>query len=246
MVTPIGQRAWETLRLRAEVLGEAELRALSPLVILAPHADDETLGCGGLLSAVSDLGLQPRVAFLTDGSASHQGSPSWPQARLVETRKAEALAALAELGVATQIRFLDWPDSAPHPPGSTGFDDTVENLLDWFAGFSPKSVWAPWPKEAHCDHEAAAILAREAAKAADCKLMSYPVWGWLLPPDQVLPVNQVTGFRLPIAPHLETKRFAVAAHASQYSNLIQDSPDGFRLPRELLSIFERPYEVFLT
>jgi hypothetical protein len=44
----------------------------------------------------------------------------------------------------------------------------------------------------------------------------------------------------------QAKRNAVAAHASQYSTLIGDSPNGFRLPPELLSVFERPYEVFLA
>jgi LmbE family N-acetylglucosaminyl deacetylase len=55
----------------------------------------------------------------------------------------------------------------------------------------------------------------------------------------------VTGYKLPITEQLQAKQTAVAAHASQYSNLIRDSPNGFRLPLQLLSIFERPYEVFL-
>ena len=98
----------------------------------------------------------------------------------------------------------------------------------------------------HCDHEAAAIIARDAAEAAGCRLLSYPVWGWLLPPDQELPVTEVAGYKLPILSHLQAKHSAVAAHASQYSDLIDDSPQGFRLPPELLSVFERPYEVFLS
>jgi hypothetical protein len=51
---------------------------------------------------------------------------------------------------------------------------------------------------------------------------------------------------LPISSHLQAKQSAVAAHASQYSGLIDDSPQGFRLPPELLSVFRRPYEVFLS
>jgi LmbE family N-acetylglucosaminyl deacetylase len=106
-------------------------------------------------------------------------------------------------------------------------------------------IFAPWLHDPHCDHEAAAIIAREAAQAAACRLFSYPIWGWLLPPDREIPVNQVCGYKLPITDHLQLKQTAVAAHASQYSTLIKDSPNGFRLPRQLLSIFERPYEVFL-
>jgi LmbE family N-acetylglucosaminyl deacetylase len=211
-------------------------------LILAPHADDESLGCGGLIAASCARGRQPFIVILTDGTMSHPGSKEYPPQRLREVRAAEAQQAVAKLGLAPEnLAFFAYPDTA------LPVDPAVSEKIAALAHQQGCTViLAPWVYDPHCDHEAAAILAREAAKAADCKLMSYPVWGWLLPPDQVLPVNQVTGFRLPIAPHLETKRFAVAAHASQYSNLIQDSPDGFRLPRELLSIFERPYEVFLT
>jgi hypothetical protein len=76
-------------------------------------------------------------------------------------------------------------------------------------------------------------------------LFSYPVWGWVLPSDQEIPVKHVSGYKLSITEHLQIKQTAVTAHASQYANLIEDSPSGFRLPRQLLSIFERPCEVFL-
>jgi hypothetical protein len=62
-----------------------------------------------------------------------------------------------------------------------------------------------------------AIIAREAAQLAQCRLLSYPVWGWLLPPEQQIPVNGVTGYKLPNSTHLQAKQSAVAAHASQYS-----------------------------
>lgn len=39
------------------------------MLVLAPHPDDETLGCGGLLARAADQGLRPRVAFLTNGAA---------------------------------------------------------------------------------------------------------------------------------------------------------------------------------
>jgi LmbE family N-acetylglucosaminyl deacetylase len=211
-------------------------------LILAPHADDESLGCGGLIAASCARGRQPFVVILTDGTMSHPGSKEYPPERLRQVRVAEARQAVAKLGLAPEnLTFFEYRDTAlPVGPAVTA---RVAALARKHAC---TVILSPWLYDPHCDHESAAIVAREAAKAADCKLMSYPVWGWLLPPNHVVPVSKVTGFRLPIAPHLETKRCAVAAHASQYSDLIQDSPDGFRLPRELLSVFERPYEVFLT
>jgi LmbE family N-acetylglucosaminyl deacetylase len=211
-------------------------------LILAPHADDESLGCGGLIAACCARGRQPFVVILTDGAGSHPGSKQYPPERLRQVRAGEARQALATLGLAPEnLVFFDYPDTAlPAGPAVTA----RVAMLARDQGCT--IMLAPWLYDPHCDHEAAAIMAREAARAANCRLLSYPVWGWLLPPDQPLPVNNVAGYRLPIAAHLEAKRSAVAAHASQYSDLIKDSPDGFRLPPELLSVFERPYEVFLT
>jgi len=211
-------------------------------LILAPHADDESLGCGGLIAACCERGRQPVVAILTDGAASHPGSMQYPPERLRQLRKHEARQAVAALGLASEnLVFLNYPDTAL--PTS----HEVSGRLATLARDRGCTVMlAPWLFDPHCDHEAAAILAREAARRARCRLLSYPVWGWLLPPDHPLPMIRVAGYRLPIAAHLQAKRSAVAAHASQYSELIDDSPNGFRLPRELLSIFERPYEVFLT
>jgi LmbE family N-acetylglucosaminyl deacetylase len=211
-------------------------------LILAPHADDESLGCGGFIAACCERGLQPAVVILTDGAASHPGSKEYPPDRLRQVRAEEARRALTMLGLASwNLAFFDYPDSA------LTTDRAVSARVAMFARDQGCTVMlAPWLYDPHCDHEAAAIIAREAAQAADCRLLSYPVWGWLLPPGQEIPVDQVAGYKLPISAHLQAKQTAVAAHASQYSGLIDDSPNGFRLPRQLLSIFERPYEVFLS
>jgi hypothetical protein len=42
------------------------------------------------------------------------------------------------------------------------------------------------------------------------------------------------------------KRAAIQAHQSQYSDLITDDPEGFRLPAGLLSVFEVPFETFVS
>jgi LmbE family N-acetylglucosaminyl deacetylase len=211
-------------------------------LILAPHADDESLGCGGLIAACCEWGRPPCVVMLTDGAASHPGSKQYPPERLRALRAEEARQALTTLGLASEnLAFFDYPDTAL--PATAAVSARVA-MVAREQGCTV--ILAPWFYDPHCDHEAAAIVARDAAEAAGCRLLSYPVWGWLLPPDQELPVTEVAGYKLPIFGYLEAKHSAIAAHASQYSGLIDDSPQGFRLPQELLSVFERPYEVFLS
>ena len=149
---------------------------------------------------------------------------------------------MAILGLASEnLVFFSYPDTAL--PSNRAVSERVAMLAH---DHGCTVMLAPWLYDPHCDHEAAALMAQEAARRARCRLLSFPVWGWLLPPDHPLPVKQVTGYKLPIATHLKVKRSAVLAHASQYSTLIDDSPTGFRLPPELLAVFDRPYEVFLA
>jgi choline dehydrogenase-like flavoprotein len=84
LVTALGHAAWVKLRDASEELTVAELTKMSPIVVLAPHQDDETLGCGGLLSAASEAGLKPRVIYLSDGGASHRNSPTWVLDKLAD------------------------------------------------------------------------------------------------------------------------------------------------------------------
>jgi LmbE family N-acetylglucosaminyl deacetylase len=247
MVAAVGEAAWRTLSAGARTLDEAQLRALSPMAILTPHPDDETLGCGGLLATAALLGLHPRVAFLTDGAASHTGSPTWPKTRLASVRRAEAIAALAELGVGEdQALFLDWPDSAPYPKTDRRFGASVAALLTWFETFSPKSLWAPWPGEAHCDHAAAADLAAAARRAwrQPLRLMDFVVWGWRSERLVDGPGGGVV-WALPCRDHIERRRRALSRHQTQTSGLIDDAAQSFLIPPDLAALTERPTEVFL-
>ncbi|HZF08082.1 MAG TPA: PIG-L family deacetylase [Thermoanaerobaculia bacterium] len=90
------------------------------ILVLAPHPDDEVLGCGGLLQRAVSLHLPVEVAFLTYGD-SNEGSflayrlhpvlRSSSVEKMGEMRRREALAADALLGVpADRLTFLGYPD----------------------------------------------------------------------------------------------------------------------------------------
>ena len=214
-------------------------------MVLAPHADDESLGCGGLISELVARGTPPVVVIVTDGTGSHPSSRAYPFLRLRNLREREALEAVTILGVpASRLFFLRLRDTAT-PSSGPEFDSVVTRLTKLMRELRCDALFAPWIHDPHCDHEAAQLIARAAVKRTGAALFSYPVWGWLLANDTILPDTIVNGWRLDIRKHLPSKRRAIAAHASQYSNLISDDPDGFRLPSSLLSVFEQPYEVFL-
>jgi LmbE family N-acetylglucosaminyl deacetylase len=214
-------------------------------LILAPHPDDESLGCGGLIAACCAAKRPPLVAVLTDGTGSHPRSQAWPAPALRALRAQEARDAVACLGLpAERIVFLNRKDSAA-PAAGADFDAAVAELA---ALVEPgcTSILTTWRHDPHCDHEAAAAIAAAAAKRCGVRLVVYPVWGWTLPDDQTIADPASVGWRLDIAAHLSLKRAAIQAHRSQYGGLITDDPDGFQLPPALLSGFETPFETFLA
>jgi LmbE family N-acetylglucosaminyl deacetylase len=214
-------------------------------LILAPHPDDETLGCGGLIASLCERGRPPVIVAVTDGTGSHPGSASYPPARLKAVREAELRCAAAILGLdERRVLFLGLPDTRV-PQDGPCFDRAVRRIANVVRAHDVATIFVTWTHDPHCDHQATARIAAAAALLTEARLMLYPVWGRLLARDQTLPAVQVAGARLDIRAQLPRKRRAVAAHATQYSDLIADDPNAFRLPSELLAAFDQPFEVFL-
>jgi LmbE family N-acetylglucosaminyl deacetylase len=226
----------------------ADLDVIAPgtSLILAPHPDDETLGCGGLIAAACEQGRPSVIVAVTDGTASHPGSATYPPVRLKALRESELRSAAALLGVGTdRVHFLQFPDSCA-PVDGPDFGRAVENVTLLVRAYGVSTIFATWPHDPHGDHQATARLGSVAAQITGARLLLYPVWAWLLPADHLLPTAEILGARLDVGALLPRKRQAISAHASQYSGLITDDPSGFRLPEDLLAVFDRPFEVFLV
>jgi len=91
-----------------------------PVLLVAPHPDDETLGAGGFLSAAAARGQAAWVVFVTCGDAFPWGTHRlrrWhggyheAQQYLARKRIREALTATARLGIPPErVVFLGFPD----------------------------------------------------------------------------------------------------------------------------------------
>ncbi len=226
--------------------------ALGPTLVLAPHADDESLGCGGLIALLADRGMAVSVVVVSDGSKSHPGSRAYPPERLRGTREAEARAAVALLGLDPNaealLTFLRLPDTAVPSPGEPGFDAAVGWLVDRLEARTIETLLSPWRRDPHCDHRATRAIAAAAAVSSSrsIRVLEYPIWAYTSPDLDDLPRwDEVKAWRLEIGPVLDRKRAAIAAHRSQTTPLIDDDPAGFTLSPEVLAFFDRPWEVYL-
>jgi LmbE family N-acetylglucosaminyl deacetylase len=224
----------------------SELTQDKPFVILSPHPDDETLGAGGLIGQACAKGQHVEVVVLTDGAGSHTRSAEYPPPRLIELRRQEVAEAANILGLpADHLHHLDLPDA--HMP-CTGpvFEKTVQFVTSLVERIGAKTLFVTWHHDPHCDHKAAAAVARAAKKQSPMlKLWAYPIWGWHLDPTEDVGAAP-EGFRLDIRNVADAKRRAIAAHQSQMTNLIHDDPDGFRFTANTLAPFLTSFEVFYS
>ncbi|RAI56159.1 PIG-L family deacetylase [Roseicella frigidaeris] len=239
-------RAAEALPLATdprEVLGPAGA------LVLAPHPDDESIGCGGLIAAASAAGLPVRVVVVSDGTGSHPGLP--PDA-IRPVRERETLAATAALGLPPEaVHFLRLPDRGV-PAAGPEFAAAVEAILG-LASPAPSAVLCTWRHDPHCDHAASFAIAEVVTRRLlGARLLAYPVWGWAfahpipgfpLPAPPLLP-GPPRGRRFAIAPFLDAKRRAIAAHVSQQADRMGDA-GAFQLPPEAIALALREVELLL-
>lgn len=223
-----------------------ELVGDGAVLILAPHPDDESLGCGGLIARAAEAGRPCAVAMMTDGGGSHPGSRAWPRQRLGMMRRQEAIAALATLGQdPARTAFLGLPDQAV-PCAGPGFEDAVGTVLHLARTHGCDTIAASWAADPHGDHVAVAAIARAAARRAGLRLLSYPVWGWMLPHDTEIDMDaELRGVRLDIGTVRPRKRAAVASHRSQHGLVVDDDPTGFVMPPGLLDACDQAFEVYI-
>ena len=216
------------------------------LVVVAPHPDDESLGCGGLIVQALAAGRAVEVVIVSDGCGSHPNSQAYPHDRLRDLRESETIAAMAELGLgAEHVHFLRLPDGGVPSEGPKA-EAAAARIADIAGEAGAGAVFVTWAHDPHCDHTAsAAIVGLARAHRPEVAVYAYPVWGWTLPPEREVG-EPPSGYRLAVEGERAAKRRAVEAHASQVSGLIEDDPAGFQLEPAMIDRLTGPYEWFVA
>ncbi len=216
-----------TLPLSARALASSAM-ASARWLVLAPHADDETLGCGALIADAASRGALAAVVILTDGVGSHPHDGPGSRARLVLARRREAARAVRMLAGPAQPMplFLDWPDAQPFAAGEHGFERARRRLSALCRERRVDALAVTARHEPHCDHMAAYRLACAAASSAlrPVTVFEYVVWA----PEP--PGEGYRALRTPPMP-LGLRNAALAAHRSQ---LTPQFGEGFRVPSAMM------------
>lgn len=114
------------------------------LLVIAPHQDDDTIGCGGVCLKAIAAGARVRIVYLTDGA-----NPRWrgsKREQYIATRKGEAVNVCRRLGAESPI-FLDLPcQNVPLE------QDTVKLICQEIESFKPDCLFVPFFLEDVDDH----------------------------------------------------------------------------------------------
>lgn len=153
------------------------------VVVIAPHPDDETLGCGGWLASCCANRVEVHVVVLTDGSASHPGHPVLTPNLLARQRRSECLEACRELGLPEdRVEFWGLPDGQLDrldPPLRQEALDRLRRTAREHGG-----LWlVPGWRDGSTEHTGARVLVSDALR--DCpeppQIWEYFIWGWRNP-----------------------------------------------------------------
>ena len=177
-----------------------------PVDVLAfgPHPDDIEIGIGGTVAKHAALGHRVGLCDLTAGEMGSNGT--------VEARLVEADAAGAVLGALWRMN-LRLPDRA------IGSDPThVRAVVEVIRRTRPRVVALPYWSDRHPDHVAASHLLTESVFSAG--LRRFPAAGEAWKPEwscyYFINDSMPPSFMIDVSDHYETKRRALACHASQF------------------------------
>lgn len=220
---------------------DALLEGAGRLVVIAPHPDDEVLGCGGFMMLAHAAGLDVLVVSVSDGEGCYPGDPSWTPERLRQARREELRAALGALGLRdAKTLMLGVRDG--------GIGESFARLSgDLAALLRPDDlVLTTWANDGHPDHEACSQAVRSAVTTRACRMLEYPVWGWhwANPSSPELACVRAVRLDLPRRTCL-SKRRAIACFTTQTGEC-EPPIEAPVLPRRVRRRFERPFEVFFA
>jgi len=200
------------------------------VLVIAPHPDDESIGCGGTIRLHVERGDRVCVVFLTSGEL---GLKHLPRDEAWQVRECEARSAAMVLGIASTI-FLRQPDWYL----SDAVDETAALLRAVLEQVFPGVIYFPHPREWHPDHRAAFPIVQSALGASETlapALLSYEVWTPLQEHDRVENITST----------MKQKRRAVRCYRSQLEAFRYDRAIlGLVLYRGALTIGCRFAEVF--
>ncbi len=181
-----------------------EISPCTKALVLSPHPDDESIGCGGTIRLIIEKGGKVDILQMTKGENAPLDDTIQSKEQMANTREAEAKNACQILGV--QNRFV-----------LSGTDGQLENsehivadITEHLSQNDYDLILCPWPHDQHKDHQVCFKHFTDAIKAShnNTSIWLYEVWTPLHPNTAV-----------DISSTIDTKKQAISAYQSQIKQI---------------------------
>lgn len=194
---------------RLKILSTEELKKN---LIIAPHPDNEVIGCGGLIARLVEEDDAPQIIVMTGGEGSHENCCSTPKEEIIRARRGLTRKALSILGVPeSNIHELNFPDGNISESHSE-----VEKLKTLIGELKPDTVFMPHWGEGWPDHVKTAEIVKKLLPN-ETEVWEYCVWMWyynvwrgldwrnaavlkMTPPEHELKLKAIDAYTKPLAP----------------------------------------------
>jgi LmbE family N-acetylglucosaminyl deacetylase len=151
--------------------------AATSILVVAPHPDDETLGCGARILRARAADVAVAIVVIGDGSGSHATVAATDASALRERRSGELAQAAERLGVPLdRVRQLNYADDS----FATRVDEIAADLAAAAVEFAADEIYVTCTDEPHPDHSAAGVAVTQAVAGlpSSPRVLEYPIWLW--------------------------------------------------------------------
>jgi LmbE family N-acetylglucosaminyl deacetylase len=210
------------------------------MLVVAPHHDDEIIGCGGALALQVEAQQRAHIVVLHDGGGEHL---SWGMTRpeLVLRRNAESQRAAELLGIEPP-RFLGHADLAAAAP--TAAAELRAILLDRQVDV----VFVPFVLDGHRDHRFAGYILGDALRevGSRVRVLGYEVWGLCIP-NVILKIDAAVERKMELLSCFTMAHQALDyAHTTKGLNMYRSRLLGAGECRYAECFFEMPKEEYIA
>lgn len=152
-----------------------DISKLNNVLIIAPHPDDEVLGCAGLIDQLVNDGKAVNILFMSRGEGISKNC-KYTKEDIIDIRKQLTIGALSELGVTEErLSFLAFPDGKFSDVSNT----EIEKLQSLILSGKYKSIFYPHHWDGSPDHNyASKVVSDILLHSEGIVAYEYCVWLW--------------------------------------------------------------------
>jgi N-acetylglucosamine malate deacetylase 1 len=209
------------------------------MLVLAPHQDDETIGCGGALALQVRAKADAYVVLLQDGGDEY-ADLGMVRKDLVALRNEESRRAAAVIGMEPPL-FLNHVDLLAESAR------TVEEVRKVIKERRVDAVFVPFFLDAHYDHRTTNYILADALSGidGDVRVFGYEVWG-LAVPNVILVIDEVMEQKSEMLSCFDYANKAVDyVHATKGLNMYHSRMLGAGMCRYAERFFEIPKQEYI-